>query len=338
MSRQRYRTYRGKGRKAPVLAVLCVLLAGAAIYGFVWLFEHMSMNADGTITVNMPGFLSPAPVPTPTPTPEPLEIVVAPSGTAPVAEPSLAPAPTPRSASPRAVLVSQETLGSPDALAQVKAGALAAGANTLVLDYKSNEGAVLTPEDWDAACTALGPGFEYVARISLFLDDTTPRRRNALAVKHADNPSWNWIGADGRWLNPFREAAADYLLSVIEEAAALGPDGILLDNLCFPWYGQTSKIFYGADNETPRTEAIEAFCARLDGLGLALPVSAVALHDTVLNGVQEVAGQDLARMKARFDTLYVEWPDPLEPLAEGFLPILTEPPAEGWERGWLAAP
>ncbi|MCL2031591.1 MAG: putative glycoside hydrolase [Oscillospiraceae bacterium] len=331
----RHRSYRGKGRKGSILAVVCVALALAAAYGFVWLFEHLSMNADGTLTVNLPGFLSPAPSPEPPPATGPLDLVVVPPAASPTAPPEPTPEPTP--APPRALWVSQETVQSPDALAELKAAAEAAGADTLMLDHKSDEGTVLTPEDWDAARAALGPDFTYIARISLFLDNTMPRRRNALAVKHISG--LNWLSPpEHRWLNPYREEAADYLLTVMENAAALGAGGILLDNLCFPWYGRLDRIAYGEHEETPRAEAIEAFCARLDGLGLLIPVSAVALRETVLNGVQEIAGQELTRMTARFDRVYTEWPDLTEPLPKGLTPILAEPPAEGWDGGWLAAP
>ena len=136
MASRRYRTYRGKGPKRLVVGIVCAVLLLAVGYGFVWIFEHLSLNADGTVTVNLPAFMA-APSATPTPKPtELLEIVLVPSEPPPSEESSapppdtLAPEPPPTAsvmpAAPRAVFVPQTALADAAALESLKAEATAA--------------------------------------------------------------------------------------------------------------------------------------------------------------------------------------------------------------------
>lgn len=327
-----------------------MILAAATVYGFIWLFEHMSMNVDGSLTVNLPWTTRP-PILSEGPS-EPLELVItspetAPSPTGEINSPqprsSAAPPPAPPDLSaPRAVFVTQDKLDSADALADWKANAEAAGMDVFVLDYKSDEGDVITQEKWERAVDALGPEFRYIARISAFMDNAKPRQNNSIAIRNARG-NLNWFDGQSRWLNPYAEGARDYLLTVIDDAAALGADGILIDHLCFPWDGPLEEISYGTSRNTPRAEAMQAFCTGLDGLGLLIPVWVVALNETALTGLQETAGQDLEMLRAHFSAIFLEWPDELDMLPdETVIPILSEPwnealsqRLEGWTQGFL---
>lgn len=328
MARPRYRSYRGTHSKRPILLAIALTLLLALGYGVYWVAEHISMNADGTIRVNLPQFISPAPSPS-DPSPSPLNIVVvSPSPTLPpeTDEPSPTPTPTPTPPPMRAVFVPQETMSDATRLAQLKTDAETLGINTMVLDCKSDEGVVAATEVLNAVRDSLGEGFRYVARISVFLDNTMTRQRNAWAVKHTNG--LNWLNAGGRWLNPFSEPAREYCAGVIADIGAMGFDAILLDHVCFPWNGQLNKLTYGENNERSHEEAIDTFLTQLDELSMDCPMYVTVLYETVTTGEQGVAGQRLETLQERFDGVFVLWADPLETLDSAITPILVDAPTE----------
>lgn len=326
MARPRYRSYRGaRSGRFIVLAVTLVLLLALG-YGVYWVAEHISMNADGTIRVNLPQFISPAPSPTEA-SPEPLEIIVLSPSPLPPTEtvqpsPTLTPEPTPPPL--RAVFVPQDALNDSARLAQIKSDAEALGLNTLVIDYKSDAGAVTSPESVQAARDALGEGFSYVARVSVFLDNTMTRQHSSWTIKHVSGV--NWINDDGRWLNPYSALVVDYCVSVIAQAAESGFDAVLLDNVCFPWRGQLHRISYGSRQESSRYEAMDAFYDRLDALETDMLLYVTALYDTAITGQQDDAGQMLDTLQARFDGVFVLWTDPMEPPESGIIPMYLDVP------------
>jgi hypothetical protein len=312
--------------------LLCVFLLAAG-YGVFWLFENMSIGADGSVRVNLPGFASPKPeVPEP---PNPADLVVVnPSGAlSPTPAPTKTPAPTasPPPASPppasagRAAFVPPGILSDSAAIETFKGDMNGFGINTLVLDYKSNGGSVLSDEEFAKAAQAFGDGFKYVARLSVFLDDAAPRENRSWGVKHTEGG--NWINTGGRWLNPFSVPASDYCLSLIGAAARLDVDGILLDNLCFPWYGFTDQISYGENESVSRVETINDFCARLDGLDIKVPIYIVAVPQAAEAGLDETAGQSLGALTSRFDAVYADYGES-PPADSSVFPIFAGTPDE----------
>ena len=108
-----------------------------------------------------------------------------------------------------------------------------------------------------------------VAVIHCFDDPLAADRMAEAAVLLRDTGNAAWKDAEGRrWLNPFSEAAREYLLAVIREVAAFGPDqryradDILLCGVRFPDGNLQSAAFPGSetpDDPEARNRALRGF-------------------------------------------------------------------------------
>jgi hypothetical protein len=165
-------------------------------------------------------------------------------------------------------------------------------------------------------------GVYVVAKLSVFRDAIVPQQVQTVGVKHASGVNWldnNKI----RWLDPYKEPARDYLLSLITEVAGFGVDEILLDHFSFPTQGSVASISYGDHQDAERGEALMSFArevaTRLKDSHVAL--SAVLETKTALDGEYPLSGQQLPAMASVFDRLYVDVS--VVNTNETFAPVLT---------------
>jgi hypothetical protein len=253
---------------------------------------------------------APPPTPTPadTPTPTPTRT------------------PPPRSELPiHALYAPLDVLSDGGALETLKEQLARGEADALVLELKAEDGTLAFPSSLPPAIQAkvsaeddgavrliraLRAGGVYVvARVSCFKDALLPQQIQTVGVKHVSG--LNWLDNQrGRWLDPYKADAVDYLLDLLSEIAGLGVDEILLDWVTFPTRGALSSISYGSFAGVPRYEPIEDFVKRARGAvassGAAL--SMVLSAETCLNGADETGGQRLSALAPSFDRFYISVP------------------------------
>ena len=130
-----------------------------------------------------------------------------------------------------------------------------AGQNAVVIDFKDASGYLSYPSSIAAgkdktpsskaqtnAAQSIKKlqqsGIKVVARIYCFKDSQMPRVDRTTAV-HYNKTQTIWLDNEASkggkpWLNPYSEAARNYLLEVVKEVKNLGVDVILLDGVQFP--------------------------------------------------------------------------------------------------------
>ncbi len=150
-----------------------------------------------------------------------------------------------------------------------------------------------------------------------------------------DYKSWHW-------LDPDKELARSYVVSVAVECAKLGFDELLLEELSYPVSGNLNKISY-ANNTLSKTEALELLLREmkeaLEPYGTKL--SLLVTEDLLTAGKEEVSGVDLRVLLPLMDGVYAESSSPVasqalvDVLVEGekkpvFVPLTSEPGEGSW--------
>ena len=150
-----------------------------------------------------------------------------------------------------------------------------------------------------------------------------------------DNRSWHW-------LDPDKELARQYVVSLAVECAKLGFDELLLEELCYPTRGNLNKISY-ANNTLSKTEALELLLKEmkeaLEPYGVKL--SLLVTDELLMAGKDEESGVDLAVLLPLVDGVYAQSASPatsqalVDVLAGGeakprFVPLTTEPGEGSW--------
>lgn len=150
-------------------------------------------------------------------------------------------------------------------------------------------------------------GLYMIARMSAFKDNLAPRKIQSMSVKTKNGVIWLDRDYHG-WLNPYNAEAQSYLSSLASELAALGFDEILLDHFCFPTIGRPQLLYFGDQEQTPRTEALDAFAQKLAhelaAKNVLLSISVFAAP--ILNGPDAATGQDPAQLYTIADRIYFE--------------------------------
>ena len=160
-------------------------------------------------------------------------------------------------------------------------------------------------QDDETLAALLADGSRYtIARISCFLDGQNARSRvKELGLENTGGYIF-YDGANQNWLDPGKEAAREYLLELIREAAGAGFDEILLTEVSYPTEGKLDKIAYTAAD---RAESLALFLTEVKGAlaeyeGVKL---SVAVPETLLtDGEDEESGQSLAGFAALADAIY----------------------------------
>jgi hypothetical protein len=252
------------------------------------------------------------------------------------------------SAEPRRI---QAVFASPDELSEnglsdaLRVRMEEAGANTLILDMKAEDGSLgfvsVVPLAAGAAVNASDEAVNdairaaadeedlwLVASLSCFRDNAIPKENHKLSIMTDSGYRWydkDFIG----WMNPYNEEAQDYLISLAKELAALGFDEIRLTNCGFPIRGKVRYISYGADAATPFAEAVDKFLLRMrEALAdTGVRLSVLSDTDTILDGKNDLSGQTLTSLAAAADRIYVPCaPEDLAALTEAVQAAAPEHP------------
>jgi len=187
----------------------------------------------------------------------------------------------------------------------------AARMNAVVLDLKDAEGRVhhesAIPELADLRTGYLGDaaalltelreaGIYTIARIVCFADRTLPERHPDRAIQDLrprhQGPWVSW-GTGGSWLDPYHPANHQLVVSLAEEAEALGFDEIQLDYVRFPVDDGTRFARYPAVTEETRTDVLMRLLRSVDeatGIPLGVDVFGLAAYR---RGDPSGLGQDL---------------------------------------------
>lgn len=281
MALKGYHSYRGRqgSWRGPVtlLLVLILLAAGA----FLFLQRYVIFSDDGSFRLDLPvfdrlGIGEEKPVETGR-SPEPdLNLVVEeipPETEREPVEPQPEDEPAPPVDTPRR-LVGLSTLPADEA--QLLAVLENFGADGFVFTAKADRGeiryaSVEAPPEFiggDAAAAetlaALCAAEEVytVAKINCF-HDTDYAFANMEAAGICQKNGYIWYDfSENHWLDPEKEAARAYVITLALECAQMGFDEILLEDMCYPPSGKLHKIDY-SHNEMEKTEALALFLDEL---------------------------------------------------------------------------
>ena len=144
-----------------------------------------------------------------------------------------------------------------------------------------------------------------IARISCFQD---PKAADSHTKTMGLMNTGGYIFYDGnnsRWLDPGKAETQSYLRALIQDAAELGFDEILLTDVCYPLVGKLDKIQYGeGDRSQNLMRFLEEARAMLEPYRVAL---SVAVTEPVLSeGQDDIAGLVLTDIVSVADRIYVQ--------------------------------
>lgn len=164
------------------------------------------------------------------------------------------------------------------------------GINSVMLDFKDEDGNVLFPSSSAVSSRLDGKiqisqseiqyfkaeGFTVIARIYCFKDSVAPQRTGAY-VYEDENLSSPWFDAPAAlsgkvWLNPADARAVNYLLSVINEVSAFGADCIYLSGVEFPVSSENPPVFTEDDTSLSRNFVLLNFVEQAAKKAGACPV------------------------------------------------------------------
>lgn len=227
--------------------VLAVAVVAGGFFGAKWLSEHPVTEPGGSEqpTVSAPATTPDASTPTDTPadtTPE-----------------------TPATADTvRGFYLPLSKVSDTALLSQAKA----AGFNAVIFDLKDAEGKLYYRSTLDAAvkvnsvtadaltadqlsalfATVREAGLVPIPRLYAFQDHLGAKALADARISHKDNSGWVWYDGNPQsgakaWLNPYADAAHDYVIGLATELKAAGAGAVMLDGVQFP--KQTSSASFG---------------------------------------------------------------------------------------------
>jgi|GEM_PF-6816553 len=104
-------------------------------------------------------------------------------------------------------------------------------------------------------------GFYTIARIMCFKDNKVTRKRLDMTVQAVGGGQW-WYNYQ-KYLNAFVKSTWDYLTEIGAEAADMGFDEVMLDEVRFPDRGSLHLIDYGEYKNASKADAINGFIAHI---------------------------------------------------------------------------
>lgn len=301
MATKGYRHYRGKGRGSNKLLVLLLLLILISALTFLFLQRYLVYDSDGSVRLELP-FGKEAPSGPGTIPDEEVEIQRE--------EPAAAPEPE------LPVLTALHGKELPYNCLKSDPSAALEGLEAVAVSVKRTDGALA----WRVAFalpSGVSCGTETarshvqsvtqsdcytVARITALCDRSYPAAKPAAAVTYSGGGLWR--DNYGRtWLDPTKEATADYLCALAEECARLGFDELLLDQLRFPIEGDLSgTALAGVDRAAAITALVEKIRAAA-GSDVAVSVLLPASLETTY--AFKASGLSAAVLEEQFDRVYV---------------------------------
>lgn len=359
MATKGYHSYRGRrsGRSWLLVAVLVLLLAAACAYLF--LQRYLRYTDDGGMYFALPFLEETAAEPDVQPESGEEEremnlVIEEPEESEPAEEPY----------GDRRLL----GLDAPPADAETLNALLAqTGANGFVCSLRDNAGLVYYTST-AALRDAVASGAADAQTLSQLCQETEALAVTRLNCFHDSYYAWanmetaglcqdsGYIWYDSlsyHWLDPAKEAARAYVISLAVECAQMGFDELLLEEMQYPASGNLEKISY-AGGEAGRTESLVLFLTELRaalepyGTKVSLLVDGRLLTAEGDPSYVETTGLDLTQLLPLVDAVYTETADleaaqaALEALAgEGEAPALvslTAAPAEGSDGGTEALP
>lgn len=193
--------------------------------------------------------------------------------------------------------------------------------NAMVIDVKNDEGRVTYQMDTPIV-QELGACRKYIGDINALVDECKEKNIYLIArvVAFKDpylaeqKPEWCVHNQDGSlfldkdglaWLNPYNRQVWDYLLTIAEEALAVGFDEIQFDYVRFSTDAGMESAFFGEDvEEVDRREIITEFIAyaseRIHAAGGAVSAD---VYGVVIDseGDQKIVGQDYVELSKYLD-------------------------------------
>lgn len=278
---KRYGNIYGRGMGAGSWPILIAMFFGMLLFGIIgWALytpvhdfvmnlgtESPSASSSAVSAVSSPA--TPAPQQQAPAAPEP-------EGTS---QPLDTPTPVVQNQDMRALYLPQEQLLDDTVLSNMLVSALDARLNTIVVDAKDATGTVLFSSENELAQKAgasadtaysaqhvaqaiSAKGLIPAARIHAFRDSLAPLNDRDMAVHYYDTEIYwydNSPDLGGKpWLNPYSQAAQQYIISLAGELCSQGFKVILLDSAQFPYGVGLDKAGYGADAKTTAKDAVLA--------------------------------------------------------------------------------
>ncbi len=184
-----------------------------------------------------------------------------------------------------ALFISAPTLLDDTAFEAMLALAKSAGANSVVLELKDDQGYLYyqtgVPLAEEAGVQIAGAvnltdriqriteeGLTPIAQLTLFEDQLISRAKRDAAIKYRGS-SWLWLDNTaengGRaWLNPYSTITQDYLIQLAEEIAQAGCREIVLESAHFPTGGLREMEEFGTEAaEKSHQQVLREFFSRL---------------------------------------------------------------------------
>jgi hypothetical protein len=301
MSTRGYNTYHGKmppGKKALII-VLCVVLVLAIL--FLISQKYVVYDSSGHATFSFLQKKEPATQPEEQPAEQqPIEVIRE--------EP----------AAPKLTALNAQELYRGFAPTDWESAVASLAADTaVVVDVKNTEGDVIYgstiahpgavavgTETDSAALKQLTATSHYtIARVACFWDLQYAYALPAESgICTPEGKIWYDNSAEC-WLDPGKEAARTYLISLCKEVAALGFDEILLDYCSYPTTGNFARLDYGT---VGKTENLTAFVKALkEALKDTDVVLSVAVHNDPATDSTN-SGQTVEFLTGNFDRIYVD--------------------------------
>lgn len=347
-----YRSYRGRASKGKIaLAVLLVLIILAAL-SVLAMQRYIAYDENGVPFLRLPerDTQEPGPAPPPPSTgADDLEVIIQEPEEPPVRAFSLSALPL----TGEAWTAAGEEAGG-EAYNAVSVTLKDAGGSVYYASEAAVRKAKKAEEDTMETLAALtgDEALHTIARFSCLLDPTASRVDvEAMGLKNTGG----YIFYDGNyaaWLDPGKEAARQYLCSLVREIAELGFDEILLTEVSYPTQGKLDKINY--NSEVPIEENLSLLLAdlraALEPYGVMLSIELP--EAVIMEGADETAGLRLSHAAKWTDRIYAAaGPEQAEILSarilqlassaenrvQEFIPEFTAP-EPAWEGGFLILP
>jgi len=329
-----YQNYRGR-RSAAIkllIAVLVVILVAAC--SFLFIQRYVTYTDGGELRIDLPEFLQwmaprekdtddePSPPAGPPPEDGGQDDQQTPGVNLIIDEPEEEP-PVPVPVAVDRHLLQLDALPADGAALQETLAA--SGANGFLWRVRDNAGALhyssgaaLKDAVLDSAVSAETLtglcGIEGVTSVALFncFHDSYYAFVNMAAAAICQSSGYVWYdNMSYFWLDPAKEQARSYVVSLAVECAQMGFDELLLEEMAYPTSGRLQKINYSG-NTMGKTEALTLFLtelkAALEPYGIRL---SLLLGEDLLNaGSNAESGQDLAALLPLVDAVYTVTGDP----------------------------
>ncbi len=197
----------------------------------------------------------------------------------------------------RAVTVPAESLNS--RLSELLTLAQDGKINAVVVEIKTEDGTLQYATALEAATRAgavktgapdlsgaIGQlndkGVKTIAQMSCFRDPKAAMKLSGAAVMYRPNPSLIWLDSttNGKaWLNPYADAAKNYLIDIAGEAADMGFSEILLANVQFPDNNSSASYYGAASSSVSQSQALMNFVTQMRDAMEAKDVTVRVLSD-----------------------------------------------------------